>query len=100
MNEYFRYEFEKLEEWARGVSQILGSGFDILGKREQILENAILCTTFDVDTDLPSPEITSTILKVSEKYKRGRRFFFLFDKRKKFLFLLFYPYYIVCDETR
>jgi len=99
MNKDFAREFEILEDWAREVARKLGTGFDISGKRETILEDSILCATFFVDTELPASDVTNVLRETSENYRRGRRYFFLFDKPKKFLFLLFYPYYILMEST-
>jgi len=98
MNKDIQSEFKLLEEWARSVARSLGPGFDILGKTEHILENAILCVTFKVSTELPARKVTKVVHETGKQYYRGRRYFFLFDRQKQFLFLLFYPFYIVCNE--
>ena len=98
MNKDFEREFIAMEEWATEVQLRLGGKekFNISSKREQILEDAILCTTFSVKTDLPSSEVTDIVVEVGANYRRGRRYFFIYDQDKRILFLLFYPYYILC----
>lgn len=101
MNRDFAYEFQLLEEWARNVSSRLGGDkFQLKAKREHIMEDAILCSIFTIATNLPSGEVTEAVVEAGKAYKRGRRYFFIYDQEKRMLFLLFYPYYILCNGTR
>ena len=84
-----------LEEWCERISLTLGSGFDIIGKREQVIEDAILYVIFSIKTSRTPSEVVSAVVETGQKYKRGRRRFFIFDQHRQFLFLLSYPYYLL-----
>jgi hypothetical protein len=100
MNEYFGAEFDKMDEWARKVSRELGPNFDIIGKRETILDTYILMSSFTVETELSTQEVVDCVRRLGENYRRGRRHFFVFDKGRRLLFLLFYSYFLSDDRKR
>ena len=94
ISEEFEYEFSMMVDWAKTVQNRLGVDNFILGEcSKQVIEDSILCMTFQVSTRLPSSVVTDAVVESGQDFKRGRRYFFIFDKQKGFLFLLFYPYY-------
>ena len=91
----FIAEIEDLKEWASSVERRLKNKVNISYKKHEIIDERIVIGTFDIKfyETVPSREMNDILLKIGMKYSRGRRYFWVYDRKSGYLMLQFYPFY-------
>lgn len=86
--------FKNIREWASAIERKFKGKLRITLKEECNMFGMVAATMFDVDADrsLATHEVMEVIRLHGMAYSRESRYFFLYDKKKRFMMLQLYPH--------
>lgn len=86
--------FADLREWAVFVVKKFPGRMGISETEEYWSKDSVGILYFSVDADpnLPAVAVTKVMHEQGLRFSRGNRYFFLYDKKRKFMMYLLHPF--------